>query len=94
MANAGFFSILVIKPCQSFQLCWSRGQVIDTNLTPDSVSEHEELYNDVPPVQRNLVQKAGCLVHRDVIEGSLWEWILTSCENQPASDFIPPYSIL
>lgn len=52
MANAGFFSILVIKLYQSCQLCLNRGQVIDTNVTPESVSEHEELYSDIPPVQR------------------------------------------
>lgn len=46
------FSILIIKLCQSCQLFWSRGQVIETNLTPDSISEHEKLYNDIPPVQR------------------------------------------
>lgn len=63
--------------------------MIDTNLTPDSVSEHEELYNGVPPVQRKsgpkgwLPRVQGCYrvfpMRMDTSK---------ACENQPACGFI------
>lgn len=47
-----FFCILEMKLWQSCQLCWSRGQATGVNPTPARVSEHEETYNDIPPVRR------------------------------------------
>lgn len=68
--------------------------MIETNLTPDSVSEHEELYNDMPPVQRKSDPKCwfpcrqGCSRVFSMRMGTS-----KGCENQLASGFIPPDSV-
>lgn len=65
------FSILVIKLCQSCQLCLRRSHMITTNLIPDSVSEHEDLYSDIPPVQRKSKSVVALYTGYYVMECSL-----------------------